>query len=117
VVTSTSVRSARESDRTNELNTNSSRDSGADHGTGYINSIISTPSRQSDFRTLNMTIHTLKFSGTMLSVRMTSNMHDFSSSAIPHPYNQLPPRRALDVGVPTSINGHTTHRFRSLVPH
>jgi hypothetical protein len=40
VVTSRSVRSARESDRTNELNTNSSRDSGADHGTGYINSTI-----------------------------------------------------------------------------
>ncbi len=40
VVTSTSIRSARESDRTNELNTNSSRDSGADHGTGYIISII-----------------------------------------------------------------------------
>src|SRR6266404_7483148 len=78
VVTSRSVRSARESDRINELNTRSSRDSGADHGTACINSIVGTP--QSDVPTAYIEL-TLKLSGTMLRVRMTSNMHDFSSSA------------------------------------
>ena len=78
-VTSSNVRSARVNDRTNELNTSSSRDRGADHGWGCVrgnNTAISSP-RQKIYSKHQLA---LKLRGTMLSTRITSNMHDFSSS-------------------------------------
>jgi hypothetical protein len=63
--------------------------------------------RNEIFRTGDME-PTLKLSGTMLKVRMTSNMHDFSSSATyTFPWSAAV-KEGLDMGLPTCTKTRTS---------